>query len=70
MNTPDIKAIRRWSDDSVQAACIKNDLYTRGTYPAPVAHEPLLSAVRRRSLALLRVQPRRGEDPRHRGRSP
>lgn len=31
MNTPDIKAIRRWSDDSVQAACIKNDLYTRGT---------------------------------------
>ena len=32
MNTPDIKAIRRWSDDSVQAACIKNDLYTRGTY--------------------------------------
>ena len=32
MNTPDIKAIRRWSDDSVQATCIKNNLYTRGTY--------------------------------------
>lgn len=32
MNTPDIKAARRWSDGSVQAACIKNNLYTRGTY--------------------------------------
>lgn len=32
MNTPDIKATRRWSDHSVQSACIKNNLYTRGTY--------------------------------------
>lgn len=32
MNTPDIKVTRRWSDDSVQSTCIKNNLYTRGTY--------------------------------------
>ena len=31
MNNPDIKATRNWSDDSVRAACIGNNLYTRGT---------------------------------------
>lgn len=32
MNNPIIFTKRQWSDHSVQAACIKNNLYTRGTY--------------------------------------
>lgn len=31
MNTPDIKADRRWSFDTVRTACIKNHLYTDGS---------------------------------------